>query len=87
MSATDGQPGLAENSWGTDPTKQRQTKLEEMLHEWEMESNHGDRLGPFAGKALSGADAFWLSRCPQVWHGLSTRDPGAENVPHLWSCA
>jgi len=61
MSATDGQPGLAENSWGTDPTKQRQTKLEEMLHEWEMESNHGDRLGPFAGKALSGADAFWLA--------------------------
>jgi NAD(P)-dependent dehydrogenase (short-subunit alcohol dehydrogenase family) len=28
-----------------------------------------------------------LSRCPQVWHGLSTRDPGAENVPILWSCA
>jgi len=61
MSATDGQPGLAENSWGTNPTEQRQTKLEEMLHEWEMESNHGDRLGPFEREALSGADAFWLA--------------------------
>ena len=61
MSATDGQPGLAENSWGTNPTEQRQTKLEEMLHEWEMESNHGDRLGPFERESLSGADAFWLA--------------------------
>ena len=61
MSATDGQPGPAENSWGTYPTEQRQTELEEMLHAWEMESSHGARLGPFDREALSGADAFGVA--------------------------
>ncbi len=28
-----------------------------------------------------------LSRCPQVWHGLSEPESGAKNVPNLWSCA
>lgn len=61
MSATDGQPGPAENSWGTYPTAQRQTELKEMLHAWETESSHGDRLGPFDREALSGADAFGVT--------------------------
>ncbi len=61
MSATDGQPGPAENSWGTYPTAQRQTELKEMLHAWETESSHGDRLGPFDRETLSGADAFGVT--------------------------
>ncbi len=61
MSATDGQLGATENSWGTYPTEQRQAKLEEMLHGWEMESSHGARLGPFDREVLSGADAFGVA--------------------------
>jgi len=61
MSATDGQSGLVENGWGTRPIEQRQTELEETLHEWEAESDHRDRCGPFDGKVLSGADVFWLA--------------------------
>jgi len=63
MSATDEQPGSAENVWGTRPTERQQAKLEELLHEWEGESDHGDRRGPFDNKALSGADVFWLAIC------------------------
>ncbi len=61
MSAMGEQPGPAENSWGTYPTEQRQIKLKEMLDEWEMKGTLDDRRGPFADKALSGADAFWLA--------------------------
>ncbi len=34
--------------------------------------------------ALTGS---MLSRCLQVWHGLSERELGAKNMSNLWSCA
>ena len=60
MSATDGQPKPAENGWDAHPTEQQQAKLEKILREWEAESDHGDRCGPFDGEVLSRADVFWL---------------------------
>ncbi len=47
--------------WGTRPTRQRQAELEETLHEWEAEGDHGDRRGPFDGTLLNGAEVFWLA--------------------------
>ncbi len=60
MSATDGQPKPEENGWDAHPTEQQQAKLEKILREWEAESDHGDRCGPFDGEVLSRADVFWL---------------------------
>ena len=68
MSATDGQSGPAETSWGTHPTEQRKDELEETLRKWEAESNPGDRRGPFDGTPLNGADVFWLAICSLSHH-------------------
>jgi len=56
MSATDGQSGPAETSWGTHPTEQRKDELEETLRKWEAESNPGDRRGPL-GETLREREA------------------------------
>jgi len=60
VSETDEQPGPVGNSWGTRPTEQQQAELEKVLREWDKESDHGERVGPFEGEHLSGADVFWL---------------------------
>lgn len=49
------------DKWGDPISSERQDELRQMLQQWEQETDHGDRMGPFHGKHLTGADVFWLA--------------------------
>jgi uncharacterized protein YjbI with pentapeptide repeats len=65
-----------EHRWGEPITPERQAELQGLLDTWTApETDHGDRHGPFAGVALTGADVCWLAQ-------KSGRDTVGQ-VPHL----
>ena len=47
--------------WGEFPPLERQAELSRIQQEWVQEHDHGNRPGPFADFALTGADVFWLA--------------------------
>jgi uncharacterized protein YjbI with pentapeptide repeats len=49
------------DAWGDDISEGRKAELETKLQTWGQEFVHGDRLGPFDGETLTGADALWLA--------------------------
>jgi len=68
------QSELGGTRWGEIPSETRKTELAGKLRAWEAESDHGDRIGPFAGsvirvgesvirvgESLTGAEVFWLA--------------------------
>lgn len=68
------QSELGGTRWGELPSETRKIELAEKLRAWKAESDHGDRIGPFAGlvmqvgesrirmgESLTGAEVFWLA--------------------------
>ncbi|HEV2460003.1 MAG TPA: hypothetical protein VGS80_16725 [Ktedonobacterales bacterium] len=51
----------AGNAWGDDISPERQAELEQRLHAWEQDADHGTWKGPYHGVKLTGADVFWLA--------------------------
>src|SRR5215469_9764377 len=49
------------DAWGDDISEERKAVLKARLYEWERESDHGERKGPFDGESLTGADVLWLA--------------------------
>jgi hypothetical protein len=59
-----------EDHWGDLILAERQAELQDIIDRWQVEADHGDRVGPFdpTGRSdeersrlrLSGADIFWL---------------------------
>ncbi|HUY79218.1 MAG TPA: pentapeptide repeat-containing protein [Ktedonobacterales bacterium] len=50
-------------AWGDPIDEARKQELWAQLRAWWEEIGHGERVGPFAGKSLTGADVFSLSVC------------------------
>src|SRR5258707_7969519 len=56
----DTEPEKPVDAWGQPISEERQAELRGYLERWEAETDHGERIGPFYGVYLTGADVFWL---------------------------
>jgi hypothetical protein len=58
----------AKNGWGNPISEEDQVQLGARLQLWQVETDHGERKGPFDtepdmwGVLLTGADVFWLAK-------------------------
>jgi hypothetical protein len=48
------------DAWGEPISAQRQAELQGYLDQWQAETDHGERKGPFNSIVLTGADVSWL---------------------------
>jgi hypothetical protein len=48
--------------WGDPISMERQQELQGYVDRWKVETDHGERKGPFADVRLGGADVFWLAQ-------------------------
>jgi uncharacterized protein YjbI with pentapeptide repeats len=49
------------NAWGQLISPERQTELQGYVDQWQAETDHGKRKGPFDGIRLTGEDVYWLA--------------------------
>ena len=54
-------PEAVGTRWGDPISQERQAELQRYLDRWAVETDHGERKGPFEEVQLTGADASWLS--------------------------
>lgn len=69
------------DAWGESIIERRLNELEEILQAWQAEREHGERKGPFDGKKLTGADAFFLA--VRSLRGRSDKQTFREQVKRL----
>jgi hypothetical protein len=52
---------IRSDAWGQPISEERRVELQGYLDQWQAETDHGNRRGPFDGITLSRADVHWLA--------------------------